>query len=182
MKKLILFALIIGLSQNLSANEGLPKHRLDAGIRSMKFVGFYWLNGLSAEYSSEKILDHKIQFGLNMVSSLAGSAFLTNAIPTTQFELSVIKHFRHGRSFQPLIRLNTGFAHANYRDAQFDNLPQNGMLLSTEFGLSYRLPFMQEKLSLKACLGYNIFSGNGITGLSTVFPVYSQFSVLYRLR
>lgn len=182
MKKYLIIALLLFPTLKVSAEEIVPTYRLDAGVRSMKYVGFYWLNGFGAEFSSERIFGHKVQFGLNMVSSLAGSAFLSNALPTSQFEVSVIKHFRHGKAFQPLIRLNTGFAHANFKDAEFENLQQNTMLLSTEFGLSYRMPFMGEKMTLKACLGYNIFSGNGVSGLSTVFPVYSQFSLLYRLK
>ena len=182
MKRYLIIALLFFTSVQVSAEEVLPNCRLDAGVRSIKYVGFYWLNGIGAEFSSATIIGHKVQFGVSIVSSLAGSAFLSNALPTTQFEVSVIKHFRHGKVFQPLIRLNTGFAHANFKDSEFDNLQHDAILLSTEFGLSYRMPFMGEKMTLKACLGYNIFSGNGVSGLSTVFPVYSQFSLLYRLK
>lgn len=176
---LILFILLS--SQILKAGDSIPKHHLEVGIRSMKFVGFYLENGLAAEYSSKNLLDHRIQFGASIVSSTIGSAFLSNAVPSTQFEVSVIKHFRHDRLFQPLIRLNTGLAHANYRSSEFDGLPRNGFLLSAEFGISYRIPVKSENVSLKAGFGYNLFTGNGVKGLSTVFPVYGQMSLLYRI-
>jgi hypothetical protein len=180
MKFVFILPLLI-LSIWSKAGDSIPPHHLELGIRSMKFVGFYWENGFAVEYSSSKILDHKVQFGASVLSSHLGSAFLSNGVPSTQFEFSVIKHFRHDHFFQPLLRLNTGIAHANYRSTEFDALPKNGFLLSAEFGLSYRIPLREENMSLKAGLGYNLFTGNGKKGLSTVFPVYGQFSLLYRL-
>lgn len=182
MKSLIFLAPIFFISYFSLANDSIPAHRFDIGLRSMKYVGFYWENGVAIEYSSTKILDHKIQFGLNIVSSHLGSAFFTNAVPSSQFELSVMKHFRHEKNFQPLVRLNTGMVHANYRSEEFNNLQQNGFLLSAELGLSYRLPVAKKHFSLKAGIGYNLVAGNGIKGVSTVYPIYGQFSVLYRLK
>ena len=164
------------------AQDTTANFSVSAGLRCKKYVGFYWVNGVSGEFSSPKILDHKIQFGMNLASSVLGTALTKNAVPTLEAELSVIKHFRHNKSFQPLIRLNVGYAHANYKSDEFNDLPQNGVLLSFETGVSYGIRIAEEKFSLKATGGYNLFSGNGMSGLSTIYPVYGQFSILYSIK
>lgn len=182
MKKFSLLILIFTLSMSSKAGDSIPMHHFHVGIRSMKFVGFYLENGFTVEYSSKRIGEHKIQFGANFVTSSLGSALFSNGVSSTQMEFSIIKHFRHDRFFQPLVRINAGLAHASYGSSEFDALTRNGFLLSAELGLSYRIPLRRENVSLKAGFGYNLFTGDGKKGLSTVYPVYSQLSILYRLK
>ena len=146
MKSVNLLFLFLIFRSLLFSQDSLQECHFEAGIRCKKFAGFYWENGVSAEFSSQKILNNKIQFGFNLVSSRLGSAIGSNAIPTLETELSVIKYFRYNKLFQPLVRLNIGYAHANYGNAMFDNLPRNGALLSFETGLSYKLKIAKEEI------------------------------------
>ncbi|MCE2743432.1 MAG: hypothetical protein LW701_07685 [Fluviicola sp.] len=152
---------------------------LEAGIRCKKFTGFYWENGVTAEFNSEKIAHKKITFGLNIVSSKLGSAIHSNALTTLETELSAIYYFRFSKDFQPLVRLNAGMAHVNYGSPIFDDLQNNAPLLSLEVGLSYKLP---ANLRVAISGGYNVFTGNGSKGLGTVYPIFGQFSVFYKIK
>jgi hypothetical protein len=174
---------LICLITFLSANgQDTLSSRFELGIRTKKYVGFYLQSGFSGEFSFEKILHHKLQFGFNMVSSRLGSAMIGNAVPTVEAELSVIKHFRHDKDLQPLLRLNFGYAAADYGSDEFNDLPQSAAILSLETGLSYRFPFAEKNMRLTATGGYNIITGRGVSGLGTVYPLYGQLSLFYKLR
>jgi hypothetical protein len=154
------------------------KQSLIGGFRFQKAVGFYWTNGISLEYNNAKIWNQKISFGLNFVSSKLGSALFSNAIPYYEINFSGIKYFRHEKKLKPLIRLNIGYAHANYGSDIFKDIPNQSMLLSFEIGAAYDF-----KLPIRIAVtgGYNIITGNGMSGLGVLFPVYAQFSIFYKI-
>ena len=179
-----LFLIIIALSflsQPTFSQDSTKNYTLEIGIRCKKFTGFYWENGITGEFSSPKILKGKVSFGLNLVSSRLGSAISSNALPTLETELSILKYFRTNKAFQPLVQLNIGYAHANYGPL-FASIPNNGALLSLEAGVSFSLPVLKKHIKLKATGGYNFLNGNGSRGMGTVYPFYGQFSILYGIK
>jgi hypothetical protein len=178
--KIYIILLVSILCSNLSySQDSTINYLLEGGIRCKKFTGFYWENGITAEFSSKKVLNQKISFGMNIVSSRFGSAFRSNAIPTLEVELSVIKYFRINKDFRPLLRLNFGYAHANYGSSIFNSIPSNSALVSIETGVSYSF---FEKYRIIASGGYNIIAGNGLKGLGTIYPIYGQISFLFKIR
>ncbi|MDI1355583.1 MAG: hypothetical protein PSX36_11730 [bacterium] len=155
-----------------------PTHTFSIGFRAQKAIGFYWSNGICAEYALEKILKGSLAFGLNYISSSMGTAALSNAIHCSEINGSLIKYFRMRKPLKTLLRLNAGYAHANYPSDIYKNIPNQSMTLSLELGLVYDF-----KIPLRLALGggYNVISGKGTKGLGTLYPVYGQFSIIYRL-
>lgn len=174
MNKYALITLIFFLSKIVLGQDSTS---IEIGIRTKKQVGFYWVNGLTAEWSTTKIASGSLHLGMNITSSILGSAFRSNAIPTLETELSLIKYFRYSKFLQPITRLNLGFAKAFYGSG-FSSIPSTGMLCSIETGFQYKINSL---LSSSLYGGYNVFSGNGISGLSTIYPVYYGFGVKYRI-
>jgi len=182
MKKYIfLFLGIMYLMQFTNAQIDTANQDFSVGLRTKKYVGFYYLNGISGDISFKKVMDHKLHFGFNVGSSLLGSGLGSNAVTATEVEVSVSRYYRVHKRLQPMLRLNVGYANAHYGDAIFDVLPQNDLLLSFETGVGYTLPFMQNKMKVLLSGGYNFISGNGITGLGTVYPVYGSLAFFWKM-
>jgi hypothetical protein len=169
-----LFLLALGF-KTYAGRDSIVHFR--AGIISNKMLGFYWLNGISAEMNSKKICKGKIDLGLNIYSSSFGSAFFSNAIPVHALEGTIQKRFMTSRKLNTVIGLNLGFAKAFYGPG-FDQLRQSSFLLAPEFGLNYVLA---KKISTHFCLGYNVFNGSGIKGPGFIYPVCLRFKLLYHL-
>ena len=172
---------ILGCIQNSDAQIDTAGSDFNLGLRTKKYVGFYYLNGISGDISFKKVMDHKLHFGFNVASSLLGSGLGSNAVTATEVELSVARYYRVHKRLQPVFRLNVGFANAHYGDAIFDDLPQNDMLLSFEPGLCYTFSQKQNRMKLLLNGGYNFISGNGMTGLGTVYPVYGTISFFWKM-
>ncbi len=160
-----------------NASDSSAIQSLYGGLRLEKAAGFYWYNGIAAEYISQKILKKNLGLGINFLSSRFGSALSSNAIPFYEIDLSGIYYFRHGKDLKPSVRLNTGYAHANFGSDIFNALPDHSLILSAEAGISYDF-HCPIRISLGG--GYNVLTGNGMKGLSTIFPVYAQCSIFYK--
>jgi hypothetical protein len=150
-----------------------------AGIRFQKAAGFYWSNGITAEYTQGKLWKHGVGIGLNYISSKLGTALSSNAIPVYEIHVSGIKYFRKQHNFKPLTRLNLGYAHANYGSDIFNEIPNQSFLTSLEAGAAYDFKF---PLRLSLTGGYNFIAGDGMSGLGTTYPFYAQFSMIYRFK
>ena len=168
-----------GMSRTfLPASDSVPSPSFHAGIRFERAVDFYWYNGVSAEYTSPKLINNRLGIGFNFLSSRLGTAMSSNAIPFYEIDLSGSYYLRNGKSLQPYFRLNTGFAKASYGDDVFRSIPDHAMILSVEAAMTYRFN-IPVKISLGG--GYNVLTGNGSKGLATIFPAYGQCSVMYRI-
>lgn len=184
MKKTSLILLLITFafhcSKGIVSNDSIKtkQHFLYAGIRMEKFMGFYYSNGAFLEFSSKKILNQRFNFGLSYVTSRIGTAFNSNAIPFWQLTGNVSLMLRKKKHFKICFRLNGGVAHANYGDPMFDDLPQTAPLLSLEPNLLYDFKF---PLRIGTGIGYNFITGDGITGLGMIYPIYFQFNAAYRI-
>jgi hypothetical protein len=82
------------------------------------------------------------------------------------------------RQIRPVIRANVGYFAANYGSDLFSDLPKNSLLASPEFGLSYSPDF---PLKINATIGFNLLTGNGVTGPGTLYPVFVQTSVTWNV-
>lgn len=176
MNKYILIILVI-LFTKITFSQDSTSIETEIGIRTKKQVGFYWVNGLTAEWSTPKIAMGSLHFGINITSSILGTAFRSNAIPTLETELSLIKYFRYRKSFQPITRLNLGYSKAFYGEG-FSNITSNSILCSIEAGFKY---IIISTVSANIYGGYNILTGNGINGLGTIYPIYSGVSLNWLL-
>ena len=174
-QKLILsLAALFSMEASAQSDKGAVMH---AGIRIQKSVGFYYVNGLAFEWNSPEVLKGKLTYGLNLISSRAGSAFLNNGIACQELQLSAIRYFKPERAFKPLLRLNAGYAWAKYPSDAFNEIPNSSALASLEPGLAYDF---KKPVRLSLSLGYNLISGTGDQGYGLLWPVYVQFSGLYR--
>lgn len=151
---------------------------LDLGIRFQKSINFYYENGLTVQYADERILSKRLFLGFSYVSSRLGTAMGSNAINQDNFLINGTWMFRPLRSFQPFIRLNTGYFIADYEDPVFDVLPNSSVLLSPETGLSYKFNF---PLKAGISLGYNLITGDGIDGPGTLYPLFVQTSITWNI-
>jgi hypothetical protein len=177
MKTILLIVLIILIQPFTFCQDTTKTVQIELGLRTKKYVGFYWVNGLSAEFSTYKIAKGSLHLGVNLASSSLGSAIRSNAIPTLETELSIIKYFRYTKSFQPITRLNLGYSKAFYGEG-FSNITSNSILCSIEAGFKY---IIMSTVSANIYGGYNILTGNGINGLGTIYPIYSGVSLNWLL-
>lgn len=168
---LILFFLITSPSFS-------QEKELDIGLRFQKSINLYYENGVTLQYSDERLLSNRVFIGLSYLSSRLGSAMGSNAIRQDNFLISGTWMFRPGRSIQPFLRLNTGYFIADYEDPVFDMLPNSSVLLSPETGVSYRFNF---PLKAGISLGYNVITGDGVEGPGTLYPLYVQTSVTWNI-
>ncbi len=182
--KNIVTALVISLCSLLQIQAQTPveKHicqrELRGGIRLQKAQKLYWENGIAFDYASSKLANHKIHLGAGYVTTRLGSAMGSNAIKQDNFVVSGAYHFRSRKPLQPFARLNTGYFHADYEKAIFDDIPNTALLLSVDGGLYYnfKAPFTA---SLSA--GYNLNTGSGSSGPGTLYPVFYQMTIYYTL-
>ena len=151
---------------------------LDAGIRIQKTVNLYLENGISLQYSSPKIKHDQLYFGLSCVSSRFGTALNSNAIKQTNWLISCSYFFRKEKLIRPMGRLNLGYFHSDYEYQQFDVLPNQSLLISPEIGVSIE-PAVPLKFSFS--FGYNVITGNGEEGPGTLYPMFLQTTVLWRI-
>ncbi len=164
-------------AQSSGSDEGWPG-TLKGGICIQKTQKLYWENGFAFDYSCAKILDNRVHFGANYVTSRLGSAIGSNAIKQDNVLFSAAYHFRHQKRLQPFVRLNLGYFKADYESELFDALPNSAFVKALDAGLSYEFKI---PLTLQVCAGYNLSAGTGTTGPGTLFPVYYKMSILYTL-
>lgn len=169
MKNIVYLFLLCATGSKVFANDSL--FRFNAGLSYKKFAGFYTMTGLCAEFSHKQIAKNKLYFGLNVTSSLLGSAFNNNGIPVLATELYARYPFRHEKKLQPFVMLNTGYAKANYGSDKYKNLTSSSFILSPEAGISYKLPY---NIQLQGSLAYQLISGDGINGPGFIYPVCFQ--------
>ncbi|MDH5610591.1 MAG: hypothetical protein OEY56_14020 [Cyclobacteriaceae bacterium] len=151
---------------------------LDVGVRLQKTFGMYSENGLSAQYTDQSLMKEKLYFGLSYFSSLMGSALASNAIRQHNLLLSTALAWRPAKTIRPFVRLNTGFFIARYEPGLFDALPNKSLLLSTDFGIAFQTKC---PLSITPTLGYNLITGDGVSGPGTLFPVFLQTTVSWNI-
>ena len=84
-----------------TAGDSIPSQSFSAGLCFQKSVGFYRMNGIASEYSSDKIMKQKINFGFSFVTSGLGSALASNAIPVLETRISAAKRFRSDKNLKP---------------------------------------------------------------------------------
>ncbi len=177
-KKISFLLLIVFLSNKSNAQMNEP-HSIQIGIRMQKAAGFYWSNGITAEYTPKLFAENGLNFGMYIVSSKLGTAFNSNAIPVHEINLSAIKYFRNKHLFRPLVRLNLGYAQANYKSDLFNDIPNKSMISSLETGVSYRFNY---PIQIGISGGYNFITGDGLSGLGTTFPFYAGINLQYKLK
>ena len=170
---LIFTVCLIIISANAQKNES---YDLGVGLKFQKTEQLYWENGVAADFTSDFLLNKKIHLKASYVTSRLGSAMIGNAVKQDNFVLGADWRFRSHKDLQIFAGLNTGFFHADMETPMFSVLPHNSLLFSVEAGLFYKFKF-PAAASLSA--GYNLISGDGVTGPGTLFPVYYQLSVFY---
>ncbi|MDB5239744.1 MAG: hypothetical protein JWP57_369 [Spirosoma sp.] len=151
---------------------------LDVGIRLQKSINLYAENGITAQYTNQKLFAKRLYFGLSYVTSRLGTALSSNAIKQDNVLFHAAYYFRPNRLIRPLVKANVGYFKADYDDAMFDVLPRTSLLASPELGLCFcpNIP-----LKINASIGYNLLTGNGVTGPGTLYPVFVQTSVTWNI-
>ena len=151
---------------------------LDIGIRFQKSISLYAENGVTAQYTNQKLASRRLFLGVSYVTSRLGTALSSNAIKQDNFLVSATYHFRPIWLIQPIVKANVGYFKANYGSDLFNELPRTSLLASPEFGLCYYPNF---PLKITASVGYNLLTGNGVTGPGTLYPVFVQTSITWNV-
>jgi hypothetical protein len=155
---------------------------LEIGLRTKKYAGFYWENGITAEFYSAKITGKiPLTAGFNLTFTKLGSAFQSNALSMTNADVYFAYYFNKHKHLIPTTRLNIGYVHTNlgeyFSNHDFHN---NAMVLGLEAGISYLLPY---NLNVLVTGGMNFFVANENKNLgSSIYPVFGQISLLYTLK
>ena len=176
MKKKVLLIFAASLILISAHAQKTESYDLGVGLKFQKTEQLYWENGVAADYTSDFLLNKKIHLKASYVTSRSGSAMIGNAVKQDNFVLGADWRFRSQKDLQIFAGLNTGFFHSDMETPMFSVLPHNSLLFSVEAGLFYKFKF-PAAASLSA--GYNLISGDGVTGPGTLFPVYYQLSVFY---
>ncbi len=172
--RVILFLLLFQVFSitNLKAQNSV----LDVGVRLQKSVNLYYENGVTAQYTNDRLFSKRLYFGLSYVTSRLGSAIGSNAIKQDNIFLSTTYFFRPDRKLQPFLRLNTGYFHSDLEEEIFDDLPNSSLLLSPEAGLRFKT---NSPIKIGASIGYNLITGDGSKGPGTLYPVFIQSSITW---
>ena len=169
---LLLFVLFFNFNTNAQDNIYL------AGLRMQKSVGMYLENGFSFQFSHSKVLNNKLFFGFDYVSSRLGTAIGSNALKQDNFLLSSTWLFRNEKIIRPTARLNVGFMKVDLESDIFKDLPNSSPLLSLEFGVVFQ---PQIPVSFYGSFGYNLITGDGTKRPGTLYPVFFQLGIFYKL-
>ena len=154
-------------------------YELGVGLRFQKTEQLYWENGVGADYTSDFLFHKQVHLKLSYATSRLGSAMVGNAVKQDNYLVGADWRFRSDKDLQIMAGLNTGFFHADMETPQFNVLPHNSMLFSLETGLFYKFKF---PMAASLSVGYNLINGDGLTIPGTLFPVFYQLSVYYRLK
>lgn len=151
---------------------------LDVGIRLQKSINLYTENGVTLQYSHPKWVNHRLYVGASYVTSRLGTALSSNAIKQDNLLLFTTYYFRPNWIVEPFVKVNVGYFKAHYGADLFNDLPQSSPLVSPEIGLSYCPNF---PLKIGGSIGYNLITGNGVTGPGTLYPVFVQTSITWNI-
>jgi len=158
---------------SLKASDSTQTWMVGPAMR--KYVGFYWLNGVSAEWQPKSFRKYKCFLGATLVHSNLGTNLFSKAIPTFNFEISAIRKFTLAKNLSTRIAVNGGYAHANYGNPTFDKIANQAPLVGLDVGVDNQ----HQQWLMAATLGYQGISGTGVKGLATVYPVYLQIKAFY---
>lgn len=174
------FLLLFSFFTCIISSAQITKHYdLSAGIAVQKVQKLYFENGIGGDFTSDFLLNKKIHIKAAYVTSRVGSALNSNAINQDNFTLGVDWHFLPTRKFQIFTGLNTGFFCADYENEMFNDLPNNSALFQFESGISYQFNY---PINASLSFGYNFVNGDGISKPGTLFPVFYQLKVYYRIK
>lgn len=177
--KLLIILLLNGLPLTASFSQNRPARAiLDVGIRFQKSINLYAENGITAQYSNQKLASQRLFFGASYVTSRLGTALNSNAIKQDNFLIFAAYYFRPKWLIQPVFKTNVGYFKADYGSDLFNELPRTSLLASPEFGLCYCPNF---PLRINASVGYNLLTGKGVTGPGTLYPVFVQTSITWNV-
>lgn len=151
---------------------------LDIGIRLQKSINLYIENGMTVQYTHPKWINSRLYVGVGYVTSRLGTALSSNAVKQDNLLLFTAYYFRPSRTVRPFAKMNTGYFKASYGSDLFRDLPQRSLLVSPEFGLCYCPSF---PLKIGGSIGYNLLTGNGLTGPGTLYPVFVQIGITWNL-
>ncbi len=164
----------LGQNRPLKSNGAV----LDVGVRLQKTVNLYAENGITVQYTNPKLVAQRLYVGLSYVTSRLGTALGSNAIKQDNLLVHAAYYFRPNWVIRPVVKANAGYFNADYGDAMFNVLPSTSLLASPEVGLCY-CPDIP--LKINASIGYNLLTGNGVTGPGTLYPVFVQTSITWNI-
>ncbi len=147
---------------------------LDVGIRLQQTINLYNENGFAVAYSPAGKGHDQLYYGFSYATSRLGSALGSNAIKQDNFLLSAAWTLRKNHIIRPFGRLNVGFFNASYESKIFDELPKSSALLSPDIGIVFET---NKPLKISTSFGYNLITGDGVSGPGTLFPGYYQVTL-----
>ncbi len=150
---------------------------LNAGIRIQKTQYMYWENGITVQYSSQKLKPERLYFGFDYISSRFGTAFHSNAIKQDNFLISGTWLFNPNKPYHFYSRLNLGYFYSDLEFEMFDEVPNTAFLFSPEIGLRYNPINMP--ISFNLGTGYYLFTSKDGYSPGTLQPLYFHLDFSY---
>ena len=179
MKTSLLFIpVLMGLFWTATAQNRPTSAVLDVGVRFQNSIGLYTENGITAQCTNPKLVSGRLYFGASYVTSRLGTALNSNAIKQDNFFATASYYFRPNWLLRPVVKANVGYFKANYGSPVFDELPKISLLASPELGLCY---CPDSPFKINASIGYNLITGNGLSGPGTLYPVFVQTSLTWNI-
>ncbi len=177
MKKMLFIFCI--LCNSLNAQTDKNENRFQVGLRMKKYAGFYYVNGIQAQMKSPFSKNGSVYYGLNVGTTLLGSAFNSNALTTWETELVATKLYRINKVIRPLIRLNAGVVAVRFgEDADlFQDLPQWGIMSSVETGIDINLNKLTPHFTAQLVGGLHFYNN----GPGVVYPAYYAVTIGWKL-
>jgi len=174
-KKNALIIIFILIYMNLNAKE----ESLSLGLRFQKSVGLYYENGLTFQYSNPDYLYfNDLEVGFSYFSSRFGSAISSNAISQDNFIFNATYSYLPFWYFEPNLKVNLGYFYADYESDIFDVLDNKSFLFSLEFGTFI---ITNSPLRIDISMGYNLITGDGMSGAGTLYPVFYQLGITWEI-
>ena len=179
-KKILFISSFLLLYGNIHAqsDSSTVSREIKAGIRIQKTQKLYWENGFAVDYTCSKLWDRRVHLGLSYTTSRLGSALNSNAIKQDNYLFNASYHFRKNKSLHPFIRLNLGYFYADYEDAVFQTLDNSTFMVALDAGIYYQFDI---PITIGISAGYNLTSGNGVSGPGSLYPIYYQMSLFYTI-
>jgi hypothetical protein len=177
MQKILIALIVVNLTNFVLFAQ--DENNFSAGLRFQKTHNLYYENGIAFDFANQKLLNNRLHIGFDFVTSRLGSAMISNALKQDNYLVSVGYYFRHEKIINPIIQLNTGFFYADMEEKMFEQIPHKSILLSIEPGIFINFDY---PIKAKATIGYNIITGDGMTGPGTIYPLFFQLSIFYQMK
>ncbi len=130
------------------------------------------LPGVSVAWGADGLLDRRLRFRFDYVSSRLGVLAGTRMQSEDRFGLHALWHFTSWDGWEPYAGLELGYVRFDRPAAAFDLLPNSAPTLAVRAGLD--APLLHDQLRLGVSAGFHALTS------STVYPITAALGLAWR--